>query len=976
MALHGRGALSMRTPHPLLIGLLLVIGFSGPLRAGEGDDPELLKVVAEAAAFVSRQAIVDGDGARFPEYAEDAERMSRGLYAGDAGVLVFLENAAHVLGDPKLAALADRTFKALSSEARGPGLYTGDAGIGYALLVRFRLRGDRTALMKAKRLAEGIVKATQAGGGKARFPGGGLDIISGAAGTLLFLVEIGRETGDGKLLKAARNLGQWLAANGIEDGDTRWWPARVGSDRHYPHFSHGTSGVAYALARTAAATGDETCLAAALAGARWLLENGTAERGTLNWCHYLPGREQSFREGWCHGPAGTVRLFLFLHSLTGEKRYLEAANRTAAWVMAKKPLPPDPGRPTRFYSPSLCCGAAGVIDAFVDLYHATGNSRYRDYARRTGEVLVGLSRQDGDGRKWTNYNRPDENGVIYHGVSLMLGAAGEGLALLRLATIDREEDPVAHLPDRVVIEGPRPPVAVPEPEPVPTEATGLETVVRTPPRGHHGTAYVVLTNRHDPEDPFFRAALALARWRRGELITDFDPVRPEKIIPELRDLGARYVAIVLPAEDIDGNTQRRFLMAAARLDSDIFQDVAYGFITGTDRTTPLDMVERAKALEKKGLKAEWVKAAVASKIKSVAYETPGDPTAGRAGFKGRSIYFGAREVDPESRAFAGVELAKFTGGGVVSFSGCGDPEGIWLFDDHRNAEPDKHWPFDPEKVGDDPKGEMPRVTADMFKDADLTGSVVFTGVCHIGLLHRVFVEGDIVSTFGVVTGHTEYVIPKGRSVAGAILDAGAAAYIAPVGPNHGYRTLVEAQEGLEKRLSLGDITRSTYDDIALTLGQAPELGLHTATERDVDRGAVMASGGANRLLYGDPALTPFKRVNVESALLVGRKDLGRGKGFDITATSRHRDWWSWNMFTLRGLSDRIRVVVPLKTTDPETLTITAKATDADGNPVQAGRLDAAVECRDGARFLHLQFSAPSGSGLREVGAKATFRIHP
>jgi hypothetical protein len=32
----------------------------------------------------------------------------------------------------------------------------------------------------------------------------------------------------------------------------------------------------------------------------------------------------------------------------------------------------------------------------------------------------------------------------------MLGAAGEGMALLRLATIDQEKDPVRHLPDRTV----------------------------------------------------------------------------------------------------------------------------------------------------------------------------------------------------------------------------------------------------------------------------------------------------------------------------------------------------------------------------------------------------------------------------------------------------------------------------------------------------------------------------------------------
>jgi phosphoenolpyruvate synthase/pyruvate phosphate dikinase len=46
-------------------------------------------------------------------------------------------------------------------------------------------------------------------------------------------------------------------------------------------------------------------------------------------------------------------------------------------------------------------------------------------------------------------------------------------------------------------------------------------------------------------------------------------------------------------------------------------------------------------------------------------------------------------------------------------------------------------------------------------------------------------------------------------VAEAMLDSGAAAYIAPVGPNHGYRNLMEAQEAIENRLCLGDVLRST-----------------------------------------------------------------------------------------------------------------------------------------------------------------------
>ena len=46
-----------------------------------------------------------------------------------------------------------------------------------------------------------------------------------------------------------------------------------------------------------------------------MLENGKRDGDTLCWYHYSPDRKESFREGWCHGPSGTGRLFLYLAAL-------------------------------------------------------------------------------------------------------------------------------------------------------------------------------------------------------------------------------------------------------------------------------------------------------------------------------------------------------------------------------------------------------------------------------------------------------------------------------------------------------------------------------------------------------------------------------------------------------------------------------------------------------------------------------------
>jgi len=115
----------------------------------------------------------------------------------------------------------------------------------------------------------------------------------------------------------------------------------------------------------------------------------------------------------------------------------------------------------------------------------------------------------------------------------------------------------------------------------------------------------------------------------------------------------------------------------------------------------------------------------------------------------------------------------------------------------------KHWPFDPAKVGQDPKGEMPRITADFFKGVKLQNAVVWTHACHLGAVSRVYVEGDIVSTFGETEKLEVYTIPPGRSMALAIIDAGVSAYICPVGANFGAQSDLEQDLATETGMPLG-----------------------------------------------------------------------------------------------------------------------------------------------------------------------------
>lgn len=152
--------------------------------------------------------------------------------------------------------------------------------------------------------------------------------------------------------------------------------------------------------------------------------------------------------GWCHGPPGTARLYLYLHSLTGEQRYLDTALASARWVMAQAPAA-DSTAPAPKFPPSLCCGVAGVLDFFCDLYRVTGDDEFAAFARRAGGFLIDGAEADGDGAKWPG-GATHAGANTQHHVDLMLGAPGEALALLRLLTLDVKVDPIRHLPDRRV----------------------------------------------------------------------------------------------------------------------------------------------------------------------------------------------------------------------------------------------------------------------------------------------------------------------------------------------------------------------------------------------------------------------------------------------------------------------------------------------------------------------------------------------
>jgi lantibiotic modifying enzyme len=430
--------------------------------------------IARAIDWIERQAVpVKGhEGAvLFPESAEAPRQQDPQIYGGTAGVLLFLENAAFVLDDGRARKLADAAAKGLlatrgltkngkltwMSDGMKEGatsLYIGDAGIGQAFLTRARLRKDKEALATAVEVGESIVNRGTVTGDQL-FWDQQTDVIYGASGTILFLLELGEESKEESYLDAALSASRWLIAQAEshprkDDAHQRMlnWRWQLAGNTPYVNFSHGTAGVAYALARVGAVTGDAGCAQAAQDGAAWLIEQAMQQGDTLVWP--VIADSKTTMGGWCHGPPGTARLFLLLHQQTGEARYLDIALASARWVMAQAPAETKEGAAPPAYPPAFCCGVGGVLDFFCDLYRATGKQEYADFAQRAGNYLMSGAVPDGDGVKWARGTTAHNAVSAQHGVDLMLGASGEAMALLRLATIHQKDDPVRNLPDRAV----------------------------------------------------------------------------------------------------------------------------------------------------------------------------------------------------------------------------------------------------------------------------------------------------------------------------------------------------------------------------------------------------------------------------------------------------------------------------------------------------------------------------------------------
>jgi lantibiotic modifying enzyme len=422
---------------------LLLLSLAVP----QGAERPHLDMALQAARWLESTTIRTPRGNTWPADPREAKTVRLNLYSGMPGVVLFFLEAYHATGNrsflDRARSGADYLVASLAEE-KGTGLYEGIAGIGFTLTEAYKTTADKKFEQAARRCVDWIrTRAVKKGRGIEWSEV--TDIISGSAGTGLFLLYAARELKNPQALELAVQAGHRLVELGLPENGGLKWAMSPTYPSLMPNFSHGTAGIAYFLATLYQETKEQAFLQAALAGGKYLQSIAATEGGTCLIFHDEPGGKQLYYLGWCHGPPGTGRLFYRLHQVTGDAQWLDWFKRSARSLIESGI--PEKETPGFWNNVSQCCGSAGVAEYSLEVYRLTRESQYLDFARKLTADLQSHATRDETGARWIQAESRLRPELLVAQTGLMQGSAGIGMWLLRLDHFEQGTKPRITLPD-------------------------------------------------------------------------------------------------------------------------------------------------------------------------------------------------------------------------------------------------------------------------------------------------------------------------------------------------------------------------------------------------------------------------------------------------------------------------------------------------------------------------------------------------
>lgn len=439
--------------------------------------PAAPEVFLDAALRVGRriaaQAQWDGDACTWQIMSPDranpgvrravAATASGTVYEGTAGMAIFLAELAAATGDAEVrrAALGAIEYS-LRDAAQLPetsfGYHAGRPGIAYAA-VRVGTLLDRPDLFsRAEELLRPIA------GKEAQDMG--MDVIAGGGGSIPALLAIAGPVDAELVTGIARRLGDHLIAIASRDREgLSWATMRSSSVRNLNGYAHGAAGIGHGLLELYAATGEGQYRYAAEQA--FLYERHFFSERDNNWPdlrhtelgeYQFEGRMDELRErmrggnplppqpprymsAWCHGAPGIGLARLRAYQVLGDPLYLEEAR--AAFANVEASLSDELGM-----NFSLCHGRGGNAETLMEGARILGEPELLRAAHES--ALQGIRRYEDAGLPW-----PCGTMGAVQDPGLLLGEAGIGLFLLRLARPEVPSAIIVTAPDAGATQGGR-----------------------------------------------------------------------------------------------------------------------------------------------------------------------------------------------------------------------------------------------------------------------------------------------------------------------------------------------------------------------------------------------------------------------------------------------------------------------------------------------------------------------------------------
>ena len=240
------------------------------------------------------------------------------------------------------------------------------------------------------------------------------DVVSGTAGCLLSLIFVYELMGNRRYLDKAKVLVERILASAVTDGNKfRGW--KYQADKYLLGFSHGSSGILYALSRFLKHVDDKR----AVDTIRRTLEFEEKEfvKDANNWPDYRFEEVNPNAVSWCHGATGV-----------GLSR-LELLNNAIFRIQATK----DTDRAYKKTLESgvheldtLCCGNSGRVDFLLELGLVGYTNKGFKKAEELASVMIHEYKKTGNFNCFPDFITKDNNVGFYQGL------AGIGYELLRI----------------------------------------------------------------------------------------------------------------------------------------------------------------------------------------------------------------------------------------------------------------------------------------------------------------------------------------------------------------------------------------------------------------------------------------------------------------------------------------------------------------------------------------------------------------